>query len=970
MTLNIYSSLRRWEEEVLNYWQEKEIYEKVRQQTYGKPIFRFLDGPPYPTGPIHLGHSWNKTMKDIVLRFKRMRGYHVIDTPGYDMHGLPIEVQVEKKLGFKTKSDIIEYGVKNFIEECKELALSNAQIETNQFCRLGVWMDWKKPYMTIHSSYVEGIWWTIKLMAEKRRLYRGWKVLGWCPRCQTVLAQHEFEYRTKESPSLYFKVQLKEQDNVYLAIWTTTPWTIIGNMLIAVHPNEEYVEIKLPNGEHWIFAKARMKQGLLEELGIDEKDIEVVRVIKGKELEGLKYKHPLLEEVPLHEKYSKENDKYNTIVTSEEFVSVEEGTGCLHSAPSFGPEDYEMGMKYNMPIVQFLNEKAIFDEDGGKFKGMTINEATQKVVEVLERKGLLIKIGKIKHEYPHCWRCKTPLVYRVTRQWFFKVRDCREKLIERAKETTWIPSWAKNLFIDWLSNIDDWCISRQRFWGTPLPIWICEKCDNYEVIGSIAELEALSKTKVKDVHRPEIDEVTIVCPKCKGKMRRVPDVVDVWIDSGSAIWAVLPQISYGKNFNEWDTLDFILEGKDQIRGWFSALFVLSVVLFDKIPFKAVYMHGFVTDEKGMAMHKSLGNVIAPEEVIRKTGAEVLRFYQVSATSPGEDQRFGYSLLRRAQTYVNIVINTYNYLRQLANYYAKDEMKDNLKPEDLWLLSRVNELIRKVTSMLESYDLPNYARALYDFIVEDVSHFYIQLVRERIRDPEEAMKVLYSLKYALWRFLILMAPLNPMLAEKIYQEFMKELVHEKVESIHMIPWPEVEIELIDEELDRRIELIRELSVVVKHLKQEARVKARWPCKALYIPSKELIDFKDLIMRVANVKEVIFKEPPRLEYVKIQETTLGPIGLDISETKELKAERLMRDLARNIRATRKKLGFRPIDPVEIELSGTRELLELLKNIMDEFKERAGARMVRIVDKVKEPHGIVKFSGGTVEFVIRKI
>ena len=966
MTPSIFKLVKMWEEEILRYWSERDIYEKVKGRYENKPLFRFLDGPPYPTGPIHLGHSWNKTLKDIVLRFWRMRGYAVVDTPGYDMHGLPIEVQVEKKLGFRSKRDIIKYGVDRFVEECKKLALENAKIETAQFQRLGVWMDWDRPYMTIHPSYVEGIWWTIKIMAEKGRLYRGWKVLGWCPRCQTVLAQHEYEYKTKKSPSMYFKVKLSGDEARYITVWTTTPWTLVGNMLIAVNPNEYYVEVIVPEGEHWILAETLYKQGLLRELGVEK--TEVVRRFKGIELEGLKYEHPLLDEVPIHKEFRAEYENYNSIVTSEEYVSVEEGTGCLHTAPSFGPEDYELGLKYKLPLVQFIDERAIFKDEGGIFKGLTVNDASDRVVELLEKKGLLIKLDSIMHEYPHCWRCKTPLVFRLTRQWFFRVKDLRDKLINEAQKTEWTPAWAKNLFVSWLSNIDDWCISRQRFWGTPLPIWVCERCENYYVIGSISELEALSGNCVEEIHRPAIDEVTLPCRKCGGTMRRVGDVVDVWVDSGSAIWAVLPQIGK-EDFRDWETLDFILEGKDQIRGWFSALFVLSVALFDKLPFKRVYMHGFVTDEKGMAMHKSLGNVIAPEEVIEKVGAEVLRFYQVISTSPGEDQKFGYSLLRKGETYVNIVINTYNYLDQIATYYAKGEVNRELRAEDLWLISKTNTLIKRVTGELESYDLPGYARSLYDFIVEDVSHFYIQAVRERIRNEEEAGKVLYVLRYVLERFLKLMCPLNPMLAERIYLQYMKRLMHAEAESVHMLPWPEVEESKIDAELERKMEVIREIVTGVKHLKQSAGIKARWPCKTLYVPSKELEGLEELIARVTNVKNVVFDVPPDIDIIKKLETSIGPIGLDLTETREIRAERLMRDLARYIRATRKKMGLKPRDLVIIELSGDSELIHLLRGVMEELKIRAGAEEVKILNKIEEAQGTVKFNGGYVKFVIRR-
>ncbi len=957
--------LRRWEEYVLNYWKDKGIYEKAKERAKGS-LFRFLDGPPYPTGPIHIGTSWNKIMKDVILRFRRMMGYKVIDNPGYDMHGLPIEVQVEKKLGFRRKSDIMNFGVDKFIEECKKLAYANSEIQTRQFMRLGVWMNWSRTYYTAENSYVEGVWWAIKRMHELGRLYRGWKVLGWCARCQTVLAQHEYEYKIKTSPSLYFKVRLKDEEDTYIIVWTTTPWTIIGNMAIALNPVEDYVKVRVGH-EVWILSKYQYEQGLLKELEVGE--YRVLETIKGSQLDGVRYVHPLLEEVPVHKKLEEEYQRCHTVIMSEEYVRVEEGTGCLHVAPSFGPEDYDLGRRYSLPMLQFVDEEGKFMEEGGYFKGMITDEASREVLRILDEKGLLIKAGTIQHEYPHCWRCKTPLIFRLTRQWFFKVSDLRSLLVEEAKKTEWVPSWAKNMFLEWLNNIEDWCISRQRFWGTPLPIWVCEKCGDYLVVGSIEELEKLSGTSITDVHRPSIDMVTIRCRRCGGTMRRVPDVIDVWVDSGSATWAVLPKVMGIKDFSKWDTLDFIIEGKDQIRGWFSALFVLAVTLFRKIPFKIVYMHGFITDEKGRAMHKSLGNVIYPEEVVEKYCAEALRLYQVSSTSPGEDQRFGFELLKPAITSLLVAINTYNFLKQLS-LYVKPKA-ENLRPEDRWLLSRVNTLTEELTSHLLSYELPEYARKLYEFIVEDVSHFYIQLIRDRVKDVEESGKVLHTLTYVLEKVNRLMAPLNPMLAEKLYLDVIRPLTGDATESIHLKEWPKVDKELVDKDLESLIEKAREVIKVVKRIRQEQGIKIRWPCIAVYVDHEELKPLADLLTRACNVKKVYFTSPPAAPSVKVSETAFCKVGLDVSETLELRAERLVRDLSRHIRATRKKMKLRPIDLIKVVVACSEEHEKLLRIAMDELKRRAGASEVIIVRELKmeEKSGEVEFEGRRIAYRVIK-
>ena len=955
--------IRKWEEEILRYWDEHKVYEKVKESLKDKPVFNFIDGPPYPTGPIHLGHSWNKTLKDIVLRFWRMRGYSVVDTPGFDMHGLPIEVQVEKKLKFKTKTDVLSYGVDKFIDECRRLAFNNVKRETEQFKRLGVWMDWKKPYLTVDPTYIDGIWWTIKRMHDLGRLYQGWKVLGWCPRCQTVLAQHEYEYKQKKSPSLYFKVRLLEEENNYIIVWTTTPWTLIGNMVIAVHPDEKYVKVKVGD-EVWILSSYQVGAGLLSELGIEK--YEILDEFPGRALEGKKYEYPLKEEVPIHAKYE-DMARYHTVIVSAEYVKVDEGTGCLHVAPSFGPEDFDIGTSLGLPLIVFVDEKGVFNSDGGFFAGKSVNEVNALVVERLKAKDLVVKYGTILHEYPHCWRCKTPLIFRLTKQWFFKIKDLRDKLVKMAEKTTWIPEWAKALFIDWLKNIDDWCISRQRFWGTPLPVWVCKNCGYYTVIDSIRTAEKLSGKRISDPHRPFIDEVSFKCPKCGAEMRRVPDVVDVWIDSGSVIWSVLPQVKGIHDYSKWDTLEVVLEGKDQIRGWFSALFVLSTILFNKLPYRRVYMHGFVTDERGIAMHKSLGNVILPDEVVEKYCAEILRFYQTISTSPGEDQRFGYGLLSRARTYILIFTNTFNYLKQLAKYHK--EVDRDLAIEDKWLISRVNTLIKETTKALESYEIPEYARLLYDFIVEDVSRFYIQIIRERIRDEAEAGKVLHTLKYVLDRFLRLAAPLNPMLAEKVFLSVLKELEGIDVDSVHMLLWPSPDESLINTDLERLFLKLRELIVAVKRLRQEAGIKARWPCYAVYVEDKSLSSLKSVIMRAANVKEVIFDTPPSSNEIKITSTSIGKIGLDVRETKELLAERLLRDLSRHVRAKRKELKLKPIDEIKLYIAGDDAALDLLNSVMENVKKRCGAKEVVRLSSMDKPHGQFEFKGYRIAFRIEK-
>ncbi|RLE80980.1 MAG: isoleucine--tRNA ligase, partial [Thermoprotei archaeon] len=522
------------EKAIEEFWERNKIYEKLRERLKKAPKFYFLDGPPYPSSElIHVGTGWNKVIKDVVMRFKRMQGFNVRDQPGYDCHGLPIEIAVEKKLGFKSKKDIENFGVENFISECMKLALRNSEAMSKQFKDLGVSMDWQHPYLTLNKEYIESAWWIVRKAHELGLLEKGVKVLHWCPRCETVLADYETEYKNLEDPSIFVKFPVKGEERKFIVIWTTTPWTLPSNVGVMVHPDFEYAEVEV-NGEILIMAKERVDV-VLEPLGLPYR---IARTFKGSELEGLKYRPPLEEEVLAQ----RELKGAHRVVLSSEYVNLEEGTGCVHLATAHGAEDFEVGRKYGLPLLLIVDNSGRFTERAGKYSGKRVREANREIVEDLRRKGLLLYASTVVHEYPVCWRCKTPLILKATEQWFIRVTALKGKLLEEAEKVNWIPRWAgASRFRNWLQALKDWVITRQRYWGTPAPIWVCDKCGYYEVIGSLEELaeKKPEANRVPDLHKPWIDNITYPCPKCGGLMKRIPDVLDVWLDSGVAFYASL-----------------------------------------------------------------------------------------------------------------------------------------------------------------------------------------------------------------------------------------------------------------------------------------------------------------------------------------------------------------------------------------------------------------------------------------------
>ncbi|MEM4614364.1 MAG: isoleucine--tRNA ligase [Desulfurococcaceae archaeon] len=876
---------------VLKFWEDNKVYQLVKRETSKSTLFfNFIDGPPYPTGDVpHIGTAWNKSLKDAILRYMRMKGYRVNDRPGYDCHGLPIEVKVEQKLGIKLKKEIEEkIGIDRFIEECKKFAVLNLSVMTEWFKQLGVFMDWENPYLTLTDEYIEAAWWLIKQADVRGLLEAEHRVVHWCPRCSTTLAEYEVEYKDIEDPSIYVKFPLREEANTYLVVWTTTPWTLPANVFVMAHPDEVYVKVVV-NGETWIMAAKRL-EAVMKDCRV--KNYEVVEEIPGEELVKYTYEHPLKEIVPLQEKLS----AYHKVLLAPEYVSMYEGTGLVHAAPGHGFEDYEVALRYNLreAVVCPVNEEGKFTEEAGLFSGMNVREANEHIINALKEKNALIHHDTIVHRYPVCWRCKTPTILRATRQWVIKVTKLKEELKREASKVNWIPSWALTRLMNMVENVQDWVVSRQRYWGTPLPVWTCPN-GHRVVIGSMEELVRYSGTMPKELHRPWIDQVTLECPYCSLKMKRVPDVVDVWLDSGVAFYASRGHPS--KLGKEDVILDFIVEGHDQIRGWFFSLLRSGVLGFNVAPYRTVLVHGFMLDEQGREMHKSLGNYVGLDEAIEKAGRDPLRLWLLSNTV-WEDVRFSWRELDEARRDLTILWNISVFAKTYMDVDRYDPTKhplekymEVLKPEDKWILSRVNTLVRRFDSYMRNYDVAGATRLTRSFIVEDLSHWYIKLARPRVWIEEnvaEKMAVYATLYYVLDRLVRLIAPITPFIAEYIYQALFRD--YYGAPSVHVLKLPEVDSRLIDGRLEEYMDIVREVYRASSSARMKAGLKLRQPVRkiTIYTDNEEvreaLRSLSDIVRFMCNAKMVEIAEAKKIAditryKVKPKYRALGPKYRDL-------------------------------------------------------------------------------------------
>jgi len=945
---------KSFELEILKFWEENRIYEKIRSRR--GPKYYFLDGPPYPSSGVpHIGTAWNKVMKDTVIRFRRMRGYRVWDQPGYDTHGLPIEVAVEKKLGLKSKRDIEErVGVDKFIEECRLLAIENSRSMSRHFWDIGVSMDWDNPYLTLDDSYIESSWWLIKRAYEKGLLDEDVKVVWWCPRCETVLADYEVsEYATLTDPSIYVKFPLRDGD-ANLLIWTTTPWTLPANVFVMVHPEENYVEVELGDGSKVILMEARLETVLKDE------GYRVVRRFKGSDLVGERYIHPLRDRVDVQRGL----DEYHVVVDAPEYVSREEGTGLVHAAPGHGEEDYIVGRRKGFPIVSPVDERGVYTDEAGVYRGLSVFDANKRIIDDLRDAGFLLREDRVTHRYPICWRCKTKLIIRATRQWFIRVSQIKDDLIREIGRVRVTPEWGYERFRNWLSELRDWVISRQRYWGIPIPIWRCGSCSSIRVVGSKAELEeGIVEGELGDLHRPWIDKVKIRCG-CGGVMERVRDVMDVWFDSGVSFYASLSYPSREEPFKSLYPVDFITEGHDQVRGWFFSLLRAGVIGFDEAPYRKIQIHGFVLDEKGREMHKSLGNFVSPDEVVDRYGRDVLR-YRLLQYTIWEDLRFSWRLMDIAFRELNILWNVYYFASLYMNLdrfsYEGNEVYryvDVLRSEDRWILSRVNTVLKRYLEYMNDDLLHEAIRLLREFFLEDVSRRYIRLIRWRTWLEEDdpiklsAYSVLY---YVLYRLLLMLSPFIPFLTEKIYQNVFRHSVKDAVESIHMELIPDPDESWRDEELERLMEYIDSILEAGGYARSVAGIKTRIPVKRVVILTDEegvkraIETFSDVLRSQLNTREVVVESiGERGKYIRYsirpKMDILGPrfraLARKVSEAVENLSMEDVENLVRD--------GVLELDIDGVEIRITLDDVEVEERFLDRYVAREFGGGLLILDR----------------------
>ncbi|MEK6840843.1 MAG: isoleucine--tRNA ligase [Nanoarchaeota archaeon] len=916
---------KKTEEEVLAFWKQKGIYEKLKRKNQRGKKFYFMDGPPYATGHIHMGTALNKVLKDIAMRSQRTMGKNVFDRIGYDTHGLPIENKVEKKLGFKKKEDIEKYGVKKFIDECKNFATEFIDVMDKEFENLGVWMDFKNPYLTFTKGYIESIWDTFKKADEKGLLYLGKYPIHACPHCETAVAYNEIEYTQQSDPSVYVKLRIKGEKNRYLIIWTTTPWTLPSNSGVMVNPKFDYAELEVGE-EKWIIAKERVKN-LFEKL---KGKYHIKREFKGKELEGLRYESPLSKHLSLTEL----KDAYRVIL-SERYVNLEEGTGLVHTAPGCGKEDFDAGKKAGLPVISIVNLDGKFTKEGGKYYGKKARVVDEEIINDLEKENSLVYKENYSHDYPICWRCKSPLLMISVPQWFFKISEIHKKILKSNDEVVWLPAYMKLRMKAWLEGISDWPISRNRYWGTPLPIWICKECGKKTVIGSIDELEKKSGRKIHEVHKPEIDDVVWKC-KCRGEFKRIPEVLDVWFDSGVSSWAALEYPKNKKLFKKFWPADLNIEGTDQFRGWWNSQMILSEIRFGKKPFNNISVHGLVLSIGKVKMSKSLGNIVSPHEIIEKYGRDKLRYY-FARVSRGEDfASFDEKEFRNIGNFFRILANVNNYVNQL------EKKKSKAHVEDKWILSRFNSLLTNLQESYEKFKFYEAVQKIENFIVEDLSKTYIKIVRER---ENEVCEILNEIRNGL---LTVVSPIIPFSTETIWQELRKKGIV-KEESVHLSAWPKADRKKINKKLEGEFELA--LKIIEKGLAERDKtgIGLRWPLQEIKIFSKDrknMKGFEDIIKSQLNVKSVKF-EPPASKEKGLY------IELDTKQTPELEAEGYARELSRQVQDFRKKLGLQKKNTIELFIATDEAFSEVLEPWKNILKDRTNSKKIEFFTDGKIAH-----------------
>ena len=875
------------EKQVEKFWKENHIFEKSMEDRKDDPTYMFYDGPPTANGKPHIGHVLTRVIKDMIPRYRTMKGYMVPRKAGWDTHGLPVELEVEKKLGLDGKEQIEEYGMEPFIQQCKESVWKYKGMWEDFSSTVGFWADMENPYVTYHDDYIESEWWALKEIWNKKLLYKGFKIVPYCPRCGTPLSAQEVSqgYKTVKERSAIVRFKVVGEDAYFLA-WTTTPWTLPSNVALCVNPTEVYCKVKAADGYTYYMAEALLDK-VLGKLGSEETPAyEVLEKYVGKDLEYKEYE-PLF--ACAGEAAAKQKKKAH-FVTADNYVTMSDGTGIVHIAPAFGEDDSRVGRDYDLPFVQFVDGKGDMTAET-PYAGVFVKKADPLVLQDLDKEGKLFDAPKFEHDYPHCWRCDTPLIYYARESWFIKMTAVKDDLIRNNNTINWIPeSIGKGRFGDWLENVQDWGISRNRYWGTPLNIWQCE-CGHMHSIGSRQELFEMSgdeRAKTVELHRPYIDEITLKCPECGGEMHRVPEVIDCWFDSGAMPFAQHHYPFENKElFEQQFPANFISEAVDQTRGWFYSLLAESTLLFNKAPYKNVIVLGHVQDENGQKMSKSKGNAVDPFDALNKYGADAIRWYFYINSAPWLPNRFhGKAVVEGQRKFMSTLWNTYAFFVLYADIDNFDPTKyelnyDQLPVMDKWLLSRLNTTVQAVDNDLANYKIPEAARSLQEF-VDEMSNWYVRRSRERFwakgmeQDKINAYMTLYT---ALVTISKAAAPMIPFMTEEIYQNLVRSVDKDAIESIHLCDFPKVEEAWINKELEDDMEELLKIVVLGRAARNTANIKNRQPIGTMYIKAdKEMGQFyTDIIADELNVKEVKFANDVEsfISYsFKPQLRTVGP------------------------------------------------------------------------------------------------
>ncbi|MBO5199100.1 MAG: isoleucine--tRNA ligase [Lachnospiraceae bacterium] len=879
------------EKQVLKFWNENEIFKKSMDTRKEGPTYTFYDGPPTANGKPHIGHVLTRVIKDMIPRYRTMKGCMVPRKAGWDTHGLPVEIEVEKLLGINGKDQIEEYGLEPFIKKCKESVWKYKGMWEDFSGTVGFWADMDDPYVTYDDDYIESEWWALRQIWDKGLLYKGFKIVPYCPRCGTPLSSAEVAqgYKDVKERSAIARFKVKDED-AYILAWTTTPWTLPSNVALCVNPVESYVKVKAADGYTYYLAEALCDTVLGKlavkadpEKGVEAKAAyEVLERYTGKELEYKEYE-PLFDcAVEICEKQNKKA----YFVTCDSYVTLTDGTGVVHIAPAFGEDDAKVGRIYDLPFVQLVNGKGEMTEETD-YAGLFVKDADPKVLADLDKKGLLYEAPKFEHSYPHCWRCDTPLIYYARESWYIKETAVRDDLIRNNNTVNWIPeSIGKGRFGNWLENIQDWAISRNRYWGTPLNIWECE-CGHRHCVGSRQELFEMSgdeRAKTVEFHRPYIDEIQLICPECGKKMQRVPEVLDCWFDSGSMPFAQHHYPFENKElFEQQFPAEFISEAVDQTRGWFHSLMAISTLLFNKAPYKNVVVLGHVQDENGQKMSKSKGNAVDPFDALSEYGADAIRWYFYSNSAPWLPNRFhGKAVVEGQRKFMGTLWNTYAFYVLYANIDNFDPTKyaleyDKLPVMDKWLLSKLNTVVREVDDNLANYRIPEAARALQDF-VDEMSNWYVRRGRERFwakgmeQDKINAYMTLYT---ALVTISKAAAPMIPFMTEDIYQNIVRNVDKDAPESIHLCDFPEVNESMIDAALEKDMETVLDIVVLGRAARNTANIKQRQPIAKMYVKADDVSCtdengqkkegmsefYTEIIEDELNVKSVIFTSDVR-------------------------------------------------------------------------------------------------------------